>query len=216
MIKENLNAPVHMMVQAMDSVNIKDESVYADFLAQTYYYVAHSTRLLALAAGLLSKEDEKYFRRFVRHIGEETSHEVLAEKDLKDLGHSPEDFYHKPETKALWEPQYYKILREDPMGFMGYILVLEQFACVRLDSLLKDVESAYEGKAKRFIKLHAEEDPDHVDKAIIFSESLSTERQKLVVMNMYQTATAYSQLLKSCGDKVLLNFDAKNMPSQTL
>ena len=210
MLKENLEAPVKLMKSALDRVNFKNEIQYAEFLAQSHYYVAHSTRLLAYAAGHMSKHEERFFRRFIKHISEEMSHEVLAERDLNDLGFQLKDFVHRPETKMLWEPQYYKIQFLDPMCFMGYILALEMIGCIAMPEVLEQVQPVYKGKAVRFVQLHADEDPDHVDQAIHFSEQLSEERQFNILENAIQTAVSYANMVDSFSKKPILSSLSKD------
>ncbi len=205
MITNKLTQPMALMEEKLNHMNIENPEVYADFLAQTYYYVSHSTRLLAVGAGLMKQSEGQYFRRFIKHITEESNHEILAKHDLEELGYNLEDFPERPETKALWEAQYYKIMQQDPMYFMGYILALEQFACVYFPDFLQRIEAAYKGKAIRFVKLHAEEDPDHVEKAIKFIESLSQERVLKVAENIEQTAMSYSQMCEACSAPSSLN-----------
>ncbi|MGE0527036.1 MAG: iron-containing redox enzyme family protein [Bdellovibrionales bacterium] len=138
------------------------------------------------------------FADFIKHISEETAHEVLAEKDLHDLGMTPEDFRHLPETRALWEPQYYKIQHEHPLALMGYIIALEYFACTHLPSFHAKVSSHYGGKACRFIKLHAEEDPDHTEKALELTSKLSKPLQEIILINVIQTAHTYTAMVNAC------------------
>ena len=186
------------MTQAVDNMDIKNIRIYGNYLAQTFYYVSHSTRLLAFAAGTMKREQENHFRRFIRHIAEESAHEVLAEKDLSDLGLKPHDFLQLPETRALWESQYYKVLHESPLSFMGYIIALEYFASSHLPSFLKKLEAIYGTKARRFIKLHAEEDPDHIEKALVLTESLPKVEQDLIYVNLKQTALTYTAMVEAC------------------
>lgn len=195
---EKFLKPVEEMIQAVEKLNLNDKKTYGNYLAQTFYYVSHSTRLLAFAAGLMERKDESHFRRFIRHIAEESAHEVLAEKDLKDLGMKPEDFLQLPETRALWESQYYKVLHESPISFMGYIIALEYFASSYLPKLLERVESIYKGQGRRFIKLHAEEDPDHIVKALELTASLTEQEQELIYINLAQTAQTYSRMVEAC------------------
>ncbi|MGE0527035.1 MAG: hypothetical protein AB7P49_08235 [Bdellovibrionales bacterium] len=56
--------PVLRMANAVNAMDISKPQVYGNYLAQTFYYVSHSTRMLAFAAGLMKREDESYFRRF--------------------------------------------------------------------------------------------------------------------------------------------------------
>jgi len=190
--------PIDSMGRAIYTMDVKNSKIYGDFLAQTYYYVSHSTRLLAFAAGLMDRSDETNFRRFIKHISEETAHEVLAEKDLADLGMKPSDFPQRPETRVLWETQYYKIQHEHPLALMGYIIALEAYACTFLPKICALTEESYGGKAMRFNKLHAEEDPDHVSKAMELTLKLPAHIQELVAVNVQQTAMAYSNMVEAC------------------
>lgn len=197
---EYFKIPVALMGKAVQEMNVKNSAVYGNFLAQSYYYVCHSTRLLAFAAGLLTKDQEPYFRRFIKHISEENAHEVLAERDLKALGMTLEDFPHLPETKALWEPQYYKIVHESPLSLMGYIIALEYFSSVHLPKFYEAAKNAHGDKASVFLKVHAEEDPDHIEKAIALTSQLSPELQEMVMANVIQTAKSYAHLVNACGE----------------
>lgn len=197
---EHYQLPVELMGKTIQKMDVKNPAVYGNFLAQTFYYVSHSTRMLAFGAGLMKRQEENHFRRFIKHISEESSHELLAERDLQDLGMKPNDFYHLPETRALWEPQYYKMLHEGPLSLMGYIIALEYFSCTHLPSFYQKVQDAYGTKAGRFIKLHAEEDPDHILKAIDLTSQLSVELQETIFVNIVQTAKTYSAMVESCID----------------
>lgn len=195
---EYYQIPVELMGRTIEKMDVSNPQVYGNFLAQTYYYVSHSTRMLAFGAGLMKRSDENHFRRFIKHISEESSHEILAERDLQDLGMKPADFYHLPETHALWEPQYYKMLHEGPLSLMGYIISLEYFSCTHLPAVYKRIQNAYGAKAGRFIKLHAEEDPDHILKAIELTSQLSPELQETILINIVQTAKTYSAMVETC------------------
>lgn len=206
---EYYQLPVELMGKTIMQLDVQNPKAYGNFLAQTFYYVSHSTRMLAFAGGLMKREDENHFRRFIKHISEETSHEILAERDLQDLGMEPADFYHLPETRALWEPQYYKMLHEGPLSLMGYIIALEYFSCTYLPAFYHKIQSAYGGKAGRFIKLHAEEDPDHIQKAIELTEKLSPQVQEVILVNIMQTAKTYSMMIEACSESSALGTNSK-------
>lgn len=200
MLEVTFNKSMSILEKNLVGFDVTNKASYANFLAQTYYYVSHSTRLLAFAAGLYKGEEEKLFRRYIKHISEESSHEILALKDLEDLGYKLEQFPELAETKSLWESQYYKVLHTDPTSFMGYILALEAFACNYFPAFLEKLNKVYNGKAIRFVKLHAEEDPDHVTKAYEFINSLSEQRKSRISENLLQTSKSYSYMLNACTD----------------
>ena len=64
---------------------------------------------------------------------------------------------------------------------------------------LQKIDHEYSSKAHRFVKVHAEEDPDHIEKAFELIGKLSDERKELIRVNMIQTADAYVNMLKSCA-----------------
>src|ERR1700759_4809256 len=143
----------------------QDRFVYGAFLAQTYHYVCHSTRLLALAASRFRFADEKTHRRFVKHATEEMSHEVLAVRDLNNLGLSLDQFTEFPSTRAFYQTQYYMIEHVSPWAFWGYILMLEGLALTKGPWLYNEIKQHHGEKAASFVKVHAAEDVGHMAEA---------------------------------------------------
>lgn len=190
------------MIEKLKNFPWDSKKFYADYLAQTYYYVCHSTRLLACSAGRMNQEDQKMHRRFLEHSSEEVAHELMAKKDLQSLGYKIEDFPEKAETRMFWEPQYYKIEYVDPSALMGYILVLEDVASRICPWINKEVEKSYGKKAATFIRVHGEDDPEHVEQAIKVIESLPLHRRKHIFENIIQTTKSYNlmidEILKDC------------------
>src|SRR3989338_1125178 len=158
-------ASIELMSVALKKIPWEDSRAYAQFLAQTYYYICHSTRLLAASAALFSYQNKALHKRFLHHIDEENAHELLALRDLQKLGYKISDFPELPETKALYEAQYFKIEHYDPSALMGYILALETMACKDFKWMKEKVTELYGKECAKFIQVHADEDPDHVDKA---------------------------------------------------
>jgi predicted metal-dependent hydrolase len=169
--------------------------VYGDFLAQTYYYVCHSTRLLGLAAGRCRVDRDALHRRFARHISEETAHERLALDDLNALGLSLERFPELAVTRAFYEAQYYKIEHLDPTALFGYILLLEGVAVSVGPEVYRRVIAAHSSDCAKFLKLHAEEDVDHLPKAFAQIDGLPPSEKEDIRLNMIQSAELYSQIV---------------------
>jgi hypothetical protein len=114
-------------------VNLKalewsDREFYANYLAQTYYFVSHSTRLLALAAARFSTKQNDLHLRFLEHAKEEKNHDLAVLSDLKHLGFSISQIPESPYTRSLYATQYYSIEHLRPELFFAYILVLEGVA----------------------------------------------------------------------------------------
>ncbi len=196
---KNLLRPLELTSSKIDW---SKKEVYANYLAQTYYYVSHSTRLLAAAASRFNQEDAGFHRRFLKHCQEETSHEILAKNDLESLGFDLLSFPELAETRMFYEPQYFKIEHKDPIALLGYILPLEIIACTECPKLFKRVKDAWGVKCASFLKVHGEEDPDHVDKALELLNLISSQRLKLVEENFRQTVKSFSLLLLACEEKV--------------
>src|SRR4051794_23231768 len=80
-----------------------DRRAYADWLAQTYYYVHHSTRLLACAAARFPTDErgDGLHHRFGKHMSEEQKHEKLCVHDLKGLGTSVVDWPERHATRMF-------------------------------------------------------------------------------------------------------------------
>jgi hypothetical protein len=172
---------------------------YADWLAQTYYYVHHSTRLLACAAARFPTDErgDGLHHRFANHMGEEKKHEKLCLHDLKVLGASIAELPERPATRMFYEPQYFKIEHKDPSALFGYILVLEALGAIGDGrAMLGALAKAHGDKCLSFVKLHVEEDPDHLKKAYAIVEGCDAGQLALIEENAWQTVHAYAAILR--------------------
>lgn len=182
----------------------KSREFYADYMAQTFYYVRHSTRLLALAASRLNYEEEqKIHLRFIRHLGEESNHEKLALNDIAKLDFSINDFPELNSTRLFYEPQYYKIEHERPLALMGYILFLEALAQKVCPSITKKIAAFHGSKAGTFFHVHGEEDPAHVGEALKMINALEGADLRAIEINLVQSSYAYAQMVSELNLKWL-------------
>lgn len=188
-----------------------DKEYYKEFLAQIYYFVRKSTRMLAAAAAVT--DSTPYYDRLVEHIGEENKHELLALGDLKKLGGKIEDHPELGITRALWEPQFYKIQRT-PTSLLGYILALEIVAVRVYPELMKDLETRYGKPAINFVRVHGEEDPAHVDKAIDQVRHLSEGEQKAVIENFEQTCAVLGCFMDAIKAQAAKRSEATRTPTR--
>jgi thiaminase len=173
--------------------------VYGAFLAQTNYYVSHSTRLLALAASRFRFSEEQLHRRFIKHATEEMSHETLALRDLKNLGFSLRQFPEFPSTRAFYQTQYYMIEHVSPWSFWGYILMLEGLAVTNGAWLYNEIKQHYGEKAGSFVKVHAAEDVGHMAEAEKAMESLPERERPLVIEQIANSCFYYCSMLEQCA-----------------
>jgi pyrroloquinoline quinone (PQQ) biosynthesis protein C len=197
-ITEVTSLSAQTVSQALKAFPWDDQAKYAQWLAQTYYYVRHSTRLLAAAAARfpLDPTGDRLHVRFGKHIGEERSHEKLAQHDLSVLGVPPATLPEMNSTRMFYETQYYKIEHVGPTALYGYILMLEATGPACGDDLIQQVEVAHGPKCASFLRLHTSEDVDHVQKAIELVAQLPPQEQSPVIQNLGQSAQAYVGILQ--------------------
>jgi uncharacterized ferritin-like protein (DUF455 family) len=181
----------------------RDTQYYAWFLSQTYYFVCHSCRLLAASASHFGISQDSLYKGFVKHIAEEKNHEALALNDLKALGKKISDFPELSITKSFYEAQYCKIDRKDPTALLGYILFLEGVSVEIYPGLYSAIEKAHGKESARFLGLHINEDPSHVDQALNKVKQLSQHQQQIIMENLVQTGDLYCDLLEKCRQKAL-------------
>lgn len=203
----NYQKEKHEMIECLKNFPWESKRSVGDYLAQTYYYVRHSEKFLALAASLMSEADRRFQKRFLQHLSEENAHDLMVKKDLENLGYFLEDFPERPETKMFWETQYFKIEHEDPMILMGYILLLEDVASEVCSYLSEMICQHHTKKASTFLRVHGEEDPHHVAEALGVIDSLAEPRQKLVYANLIQSQKAYKQMIQAIKENSLEDFE---------
>lgn len=198
-MKATLDAAVSAMDAAGRQFPWTNRAAYAGWLAQTYYYVRHSTRLLAAAAARFpqDREGDALHHRFGAHIGEEKRHELLCVRDLQALGETLEAWPELLTTRMFYEPQYYKVEHQAPSALLGYILPLEVIAPRSGLLVVEQVTAAFGPKCANFMKVHAQEDVKHVERALALVEGLPSRERGLIEENMKQTALAYTGVLDS-------------------
>lgn len=171
-----------------------DLEFYQNWLMQSYYYTSHSTRMLAFAAGWTATEETSYYRRSLGHIREEQGHDLMALKDAANLGCNTQAVSELGSTRALWEPQFYKIQRT-PLSLLGYILCLEMLAVDQFPSLLSTLKVNFPNNKHDFVRVHAEDDPEHVEEALKQISACNEQEKLTIFKNFEQTADLYRLML---------------------
>jgi pyrroloquinoline quinone (PQQ) biosynthesis protein C len=196
-MKATLDAAVFAMDAAGQRFPWTNRAAYAGWLAQTYYYVRHSTRLLASAASRFphGRVGDTLHLRFGAHIGEEKRHELLCVRDIQALGETLDALPELATTRMFYEPQYYKVEHQTPSVLLGYILPLEVIAPQSGASVIEQVTREFGPKCANFLKVHAQEDVAHVERALGLVEALPSHERELIEENMKQTALAYTSML---------------------
>ncbi len=186
---------IKQLSQAIDQVDWENKYVYGNWLAQTFYYICHSTRLLALAGSYFYLDDQKLHERFLTHAGEEMNHELIALGDLKKLGFTLADFPELPSTRSFYQTSYYAIERMTPWAFYGYILALEGLAVAKANELFHRVGKCHGKNTGSFLKVHAADDQDHVKQALMMLEQVPEGHRKPVIEHFETSVFLYCSLL---------------------
>lgn len=183
------------LIAKFRSIDWTDAGIYKQYLAQSYYYTSYSTRMLAAAAGASDRNSKGYYLRSLTHISEEQGHDAMAVADLKNLGGKIANYPELGITRALWQPQFYMISK-NPEQLLGYILALEKFAVGCFREFHEIVLEAHGEKSSLFVKVHADDDPDHVDKAFEEIERCDAKSQEMIFANYEQTCQVFGLWLE--------------------
>ncbi len=195
------HAHIKQLSYAIDQVKWEDKQVYGNWLAQTYYYICHSTRLLALAGSYFQQNEQKLHERFLTHAGEEMNHELIALADLKKLGFTLSDFPELPSTRSFYQTSYYAIERITPWAFYGYILALEGLAVAKASELFERVGNVHGKNTGTFLKVHAADDQEHVKQALEMLEQVPKDHLKAVLEHFETSVFNYCAILKQVKEK---------------
>lgn len=196
-MKKRLEAAVQLSAKSVFDLNFAEKVTYETWLAQAYYFVRHSTPMLALSCGL-AIENREYHLRCISHLAEEKGHDRMLLNDLKQIGSSIESVPEFSSTRALYQTQYYWMQHVNPVSFLGYILVLEGIA---VHCGPKKVEETKNFSGRSFVKLHAQEDLDHFDHALSQLAQMSEKDQLDIVRNAEQTADIYRLMSLEIADR---------------
>lgn len=115
--------------------------------------------------------------------------------DLKHLDLSLDQFEERDTTRMFYEPQYYKIEHQSPSVLFGYILPLEPIAVAQGKQISAKVVAAFGPKCDAFLKVHGEDDVDHLEKALRIIATVHEADRKLLAQNLRQSTAAYCAIL---------------------
>lgn len=177
----------------------ESKTAYAGWVSQTYYFARETVTLLSLGAAK-SERNSKLQLRFVAHAAEEKGHEKLLEMDMKTLGYDFADYPEMPATSSLYQAQYFWLEQRDPRAFFGYIIFLEGIGALYGQKLHQKTKPLYGASGTYFLKVHAEDDIDHLEKAIDEVSKFEPEVLELVLQNFRHAAACYEWMLKSIVD----------------
>jgi thiaminase len=200
-MKQFFEAHAHLL-DPVREFPFSDRAAYAEFLAQTYHYVTHTTRLLGLVASRIGPDREKLHFGFMKHAAEERSHHLLAEHDLEKLDDRLANHPPLAVTSALQECQYYRVLYQEPTSIFGHIVALEGVASLHGPWVYETVRNAHGEAASTFVKLHAEDDPSHMRHTFEAISRLTEREKELIRANFLHTSALYATLLREMAAEI--------------
>lgn len=192
-IQKKLQVSVNKTEILMQECPWEEKEFYGWWLSQTFHFVSYTSRFLSLAAGCAKLTEDDLHSFFIKHIPEEAGHEKICLTDLKTL--NLKVFDESESTKAFRLFQQEKILSDGVANHLGYMLFLENLSITVGTKLLKILQMHYPKLGLKFLKLHTEEDIEHVQKAIKFAEQLSSEKKIIVSRSMSESCDGYNQIL---------------------
>lgn len=180
----------------------ESKDAYLNWMGQTYFYIFHSTRVITMAASFFSADRQDFHHRFIEHSKEEKGHEKILVLDLKNLGCDVSAFEPYPATEALFQTQNYWIQCHTPLAVYGYFLFLEGLAVECGEEIYKRTLKTYGDKATRFLKVHVEEDKDHVESHFEHLERTSDKERESILKNMRQAEFLYSSFVRQIMEQL--------------
>jgi hypothetical protein len=194
-MKDLMHAEIGRLEALVAPLDLGDRRAYGNWLAQTHYFVLHSTRLLALASSRFGHGHDDLHYRFAEHVRQEKGHDLMAKKDLKNLGFSLADFPELPETQAFYQTQYYWIEHVDPIAFFGYILCLEALAVTDwARGIHVRARDSFGSKASVFLKVHTVEDEGHLEQALAHLAPLDEAEKAIIAANLKLSCYLYGKI----------------------
>lgn len=172
-----------------------DRETYGNLLAQLYYWVSKSTRILAACAGRFGVEHEALHQRFLAHAVEEKGHNLLALHDLKALGYELAQFPELTTTAAFYQSQFYKLEYEHPLAIIGYIIALEGLSVRKGHYIYHTVHERFGSAAATFMQVHAADDQEHLPKILNMLSALPDAQQQMIRANLKQAIDLFTLML---------------------
>ena len=169
----------------------EDKRAYAGWLAQQYFLVRHTTRLIALA---ISKcEDSRVRDEYIGHLAGERGHDELLLKDLRALGFNIADFTPFASTRLMIHNQYYWMNDVAADSLFGYAQYLEGISIFTVPKVIERLKASGE-TALSFLQLHADSDEDHYPEGLERIRRIGANAEALILPNLAESHLLYGQI----------------------
>jgi pyrroloquinoline quinone (PQQ) biosynthesis protein C len=195
-VKHELVRTVQEVGEEFRNLNWDSKKVYLNWLAQTYYYVQHTTCFIALMAARWGPKNREKQYQALNFLNGEAGHDLLLIDDLKFFKANISEFEEFLETQLFYQNQYYLVEHETPAAQLGYAFFLEGIASTQARHAYDKVKHTYGPEAGTFLKVHAEEDPEHFQMGLKMLEGFGNDDLLVIEKSLRQSALLYSQMLK--------------------
>jgi hypothetical protein len=199
-VKKKFDEVQEAMAAVAKAFPWEDRAAYLSWMAQTLEYVTYTTRILAQTGASFPLRQTALASRFIQHATEEKGHEKLLHHDAKALGADLSKLPLLPEAEAFHKSVYYWIYQGRPAVVMGWALFLEGYAVKNGGCVYERAVAAYGPKPTSFLKVHTQEDPDHVDKAFAVLDGFSSEELADVVHGLELYAKLYANIYRAISE----------------
>lgn len=187
-----------LIFEAYENINLYNKKNYANWLAQTFYYVRQVTRVLTFAAGKCDLDkDLEYHKMMLDSANEEGSHGVMATNDLKNLGFSLEEFPELMQTRNFFESLMYNIENYGPYALIGYFAPQEGMMARTLGPLCDNLTELYGEECTEFFRVHAKLDIEHFGESLKFFETCNENQLKAILAGIRRSTELYIDLIKN-------------------
>lgn len=193
-IRELFENTVQQAAQQIRSLPWENRQFYENWLAQQFFLVQHTPRLLCAYALRVPLDNRSDFSEIMHHLKEENGHDLWLLNDLEKMGTSPKNFKPLPSSQALIKSQYYQIQHDDPTSLCGYSQFLEYLSAVVAGELSSRVEKSFGKNTAVFLKGHASVDVEHSEDGWKMLARLNPEQNAKVIENLNMTAKLYLRM----------------------
>ncbi|ROO50969.1 heme oxygenase-like protein [Micromonospora sp. Llam0] len=174
------------------------EPVYAAYLRETYHLVQQTPYFLSAAA---SRSAEGWLQDWFLNLAiEERHHDRLCVQDLRRLGYDTDSYLSGLPGLGTWTmvgQNHWLVTMKDPAAIIGFAAATEGLGSTLGPKVAEAmVRYPFAVPALNFLKVHAEEDQEHI--ALVrkaFDRAAHTQsRYDLMVATWSYTLRAYGQL----------------------
>lgn len=209
MLLTKINEKINMGIQEIgiiyDAISWGDRWFYANWLAQTFYYTRHATRVISWAAAKTPHSHEWVHLKLIQHIEEEKNHEELANHDLKNLGFSLEQFPELSSTTAYYSTLFYLLEHSSPLALFGYFSILEGLAINAGVKLHHYIENQYGKNTATFLKVHCKADVKHFEEDLSILEKFNEQELLVIEKSVVLSIDLYKNLMLELGESSKLH-----------